>query len=77
MARIWPNRIVVQITERKPAAFIKLPAEAMLRWALIDDEGVILDPPAKASVSASGFGRRDGRRNPARSAAFACGACSV
>ena len=49
VARIWPNSIVVQITERKPAAFIKLPAESMLRWALIDDEGVILDPPAKAS----------------------------
>lgn len=49
IARIWPNRIVVQITERKPAAFIKLPAEGMVRWALIDDEGVILEPPAKSS----------------------------
>jgi cell division protein FtsQ len=49
IARIWPNRIVVQVTERKPAAFIKLPAEAMLRWALIDDEGVILDAPTKSA----------------------------
>ncbi len=49
IARIWPNRIVVQVTERKPAAFIKLPAEAMLRWALIDDEGVILDAPPKSA----------------------------
>jgi cell division protein FtsQ len=49
ITRIWPNHVLVQIAERKPAAFIKLPAEAMLRWALIDDEGVILDPPAKAS----------------------------
>jgi cell division protein FtsQ len=49
ISRIWPNRIVVQITERRPAAFIKLPAESMLRWALIDEEGVILDPPAKAA----------------------------
>jgi cell division protein FtsQ len=49
IARIWPDRVVVQITERKPAAFVKLPAESMVRWALIDDEGVILDPPAKAS----------------------------
>ena len=48
IVRIWPNRLVVQITERKPAAFIKLPAENMTRWALIDDEGVILEPPAKA-----------------------------
>jgi len=49
VARIWPNRVIVQISERKPAAFIKLPAESMVRWALIDDEGIILDPPAKAS----------------------------
>ena len=49
IARIWPNRVIVQIAERKPAAFIKLPAESMARWALIDEEGVILDPPAKAS----------------------------
>jgi cell division septal protein FtsQ len=51
IARIWPNRVIVQITERRPAAFIKLPAEAMLRWALIDDEGVILDPPPKAAFT--------------------------
>lgn len=49
VARIWPNRVIVQITERKPAAFVRLPAESMVRWALIDDEGVILDPPARAS----------------------------
>jgi cell division protein FtsQ len=49
VARIWPNRVIVQITERKPAAFIRLPAESMVRWALIDDEGVILDPPVKAT----------------------------
>lgn len=49
IARIWPNRIIIQITERKPVAFIKLPAESMVRWALIDDEGVILDAPPRAS----------------------------
>ena len=49
IARIWPNRIIVQVNEREPAAFIKLPAESMVRWALIDDEGVILDPPARAT----------------------------
>jgi cell division protein FtsQ len=49
IARIWPDRVIVQIIERKPAAFVKLPAESMVRWGLIDDEGVILDPPAKAS----------------------------
>ena len=47
IARIWPNRILVEITERKPVAFLKLPADGMARWALIDEEGVVLDPPAK------------------------------
>ena len=46
--RIWPNRLQVKIVERQPAAFIKLPAESMARWALIDSEGVIMDPPQKA-----------------------------
>jgi cell division protein FtsQ len=48
IVRIWPNRLSVQVVERKPAAFVKLPADNIARWALIDDEGVILDPPAKA-----------------------------
>jgi cell division protein FtsQ len=48
IVRIWPNRLSVQVLERKPAAFVKLPGDNIARWALIDDEGVILDPPAKA-----------------------------
>lgn len=48
VVRIWPNRIQVHITERQPAAFLRLPAEGMTRWALIDSDGVILDPPPKA-----------------------------
>jgi cell division protein FtsQ len=48
IVRIWPNRIQVRIEERRPAAFVKLRAESMERWALIDEEGVILDPPLKA-----------------------------
>ncbi len=49
IVRIWPNRLQVRIRERQPAAFVKLQAESMARWALIDDEGVILDPPQKAA----------------------------
>jgi cell division protein FtsQ len=49
VVRIWPNRLSVEIIERKPAAFVKLPADNIARWALIDDEGVILEPPAKAA----------------------------
>jgi cell division protein FtsQ len=48
VVRIWPNRIEVRIQERQPAAFVKLRGESMERWALIDEEGVILDPPMKA-----------------------------
>lgn len=48
VVRVWPNRVLVKITERQPAAFVKLPSESMLRWALIDADGVILDPPQKA-----------------------------
>jgi cell division protein FtsQ len=39
IARLWPNRVVVSIEERKPVAFLTLAAS---RFALIDDEGVIL-----------------------------------
>jgi cell division protein FtsQ len=47
--RIWPNHIQVRIWERQPAAFVKLRAESMERWALIDEDGVILDPPQKVA----------------------------
>ncbi|HEV2688238.1 MAG TPA: FtsQ-type POTRA domain-containing protein, partial [Bryobacteraceae bacterium] len=49
VARIWPNRIQVRITERRPAAFVKLPGTNIIRWGLIDADGVILDPPSKAT----------------------------
>jgi cell division septal protein FtsQ len=39
VARVWPNRIVAQVSERQPVAFVPLgPA----RLALIDDDGMIL-----------------------------------
>jgi cell division protein FtsQ len=41
VARLWPNRVVVSIAERKPVAFITL---ASSRFALIDADGVILPP---------------------------------
>ena len=48
IVRVWPDRVVVSVSERKPVAFIKLPAGDITRWALVDDEGVILDPPQRA-----------------------------
>lgn len=41
IARLWPNRVVVSILERKPVAFLTL---APSRFALIDEDGVILPP---------------------------------
>ncbi len=43
IARLWPNRVVVSVQERKPVAFLTL---APARFALIDEDGVIL-PPAE------------------------------
>lgn len=42
VARFWPNRVVVGVTERKPVAFVGEAEGA----PLIDEEGVIL-PPVK------------------------------
>jgi cell division protein FtsQ len=50
IARIWPNRILVQIQEREPVAFLNLPGErpGFSRAALIDAEGRIMSVPAQA-----------------------------
>jgi cell division protein FtsQ len=57
VARLWPNRVVVRVTERRPVAFLTL---APSRFALIDEDGVILPPatgrfelPVLAGVHAS------------------------
>lgn len=41
VARFWPNRVVIGVTERKPVAFVALGSG---RPALIDEEGVMLPP---------------------------------
>lgn len=50
IARIWPDRLAVRITERKPAAFVNLPMPGGRdsRVMLIDAEGVLLEPPAQS-----------------------------
>jgi len=49
ISRIWPNHIVVTISERNPVAFAKVPvgSSARNRLALIDDEGVLLSVPPR------------------------------
>jgi cell division protein FtsQ len=50
IARIWPNRMAVEIKERKPVAFVNLPVAGgrSSRLLLIDAEGVLLEPPPHA-----------------------------
>jgi cell division protein FtsQ len=55
VARVWPNRIVVRVRERKPVAFVNVARDPehpqLSRVALIDAEGVILDRPARGEFS--------------------------
>ena len=39
--RLWPNRVLVRVAERKPVAFVILSGS---RYGLIDEDGVILPP---------------------------------
>ncbi|HTS78335.1 MAG TPA: FtsQ-type POTRA domain-containing protein [Bryobacteraceae bacterium] len=41
VVRLWPNRVIVKVSERAPVAFITVNAS---RFALIDEDGVILPP---------------------------------
>jgi cell division protein FtsQ len=47
VSRVWPDRLVVRIRERKPVAFVFLRSGVLL----IDPQGVLLDPPAEAQFS--------------------------
>ncbi|MCX6637794.1 MAG: FtsQ-type POTRA domain-containing protein [Acidobacteria bacterium] len=48
--RTWPNRLDVYLSERQPVAFLEVPSDqpGAARLALIDEEGVILEPPVRA-----------------------------
>lgn len=48
ISRIWPNKIFVRVHEREPAAYVHLPMDRTARIALIDGDGVILQPPLHA-----------------------------
>jgi cell division protein FtsQ len=45
VSRVWPDRIVVRVKERKPVAVVQVPGpdDAMI-YNLIDADGVMLDP---------------------------------
>ena len=42
VSRLWPNRLLVRVRERKPVAFVNFPSGVLL----IDAHGVLLAPPA-------------------------------
>ena len=44
ISRLWPNRLLVRIQERKPVAFVNMPGR---QYQLIDAAGVFLSPPPK------------------------------
>jgi len=55
VSKIWPNTLIVRITERQPVAFVELPPQRRgnpAQFALIDREGFILRPrvPAKFTL---------------------------
>jgi len=45
--RIWPDRLLVRVQERKPVAFVSFRSGVLL----IDRTGVLLDPPAQAQFA--------------------------
>lgn len=45
IVRLWPNRVLVRVSERQPVAFLVLPSRKM---ALVDADGVILEAPPQA-----------------------------
>jgi cell division protein FtsQ len=54
VSRLWPDRLAVRIVERKPVAFIRLPSAvnpASSSVALVDADGEILIPPARAEFT--------------------------
>jgi cell division protein FtsQ len=55
VSRIWPNRLLVRITERQPVAFVSLPLHGVsgtaARFLLVDAQGVLLDPPSRAQFA--------------------------
>jgi len=58
VSRIWPDRLLVRIRERRPIAFVSFRSGVLL----IDAYGVLLDPPAQAQFAfpvLSGIRERD------------------
>jgi cell division protein FtsQ len=44
VSRVWPNKLLVRITERTPVAYSQVTTRGVNSFLLIDDDGVLLDP---------------------------------
>lgn len=52
VSRVWPNRLIVRIRERKPVAVAQVPGpEGVMVYSLVDAEGVMLDPRRSAKLA--------------------------
>jgi cell division protein FtsQ len=52
VSRVWPNRLVVRITERTPVAFVQIPGpDDTMLYGLVDGEGVMLDPQRASKLA--------------------------
>ena len=52
ISRVWPNRILVRITERTPVAFVQIPGpDGTMLYGLVDSEGVMLDPQRASKLA--------------------------
>jgi cell division protein FtsQ len=49
VSRLWPDRVSVRLTERKPIAFVKQPSAQV--HLLIDSEGFLMPAPANANFA--------------------------
>ena len=50
VSRVWPNRVVVTITERTPVAFARIPIAGSMRHylALVDADGMLMTLPTRS-----------------------------
>lgn len=50
ISRIWPNRLMVQVEERQPVAFLPMASsDHFSRFGLIDADGFVLETPPKSN----------------------------
>jgi cell division protein FtsQ len=52
VSRVWPDRIIVRIDERKPVAFVQLPGtDGTMFYGLVDADGIMLDPQRASKLA--------------------------